>query len=137
MKKLYTLLSLAFLMTACSPEEIIEKQENLIIQAMTTGQWTVTSYSRAGTDITTDFSPYKFKFNTNFTVDALNGTSVEKSGDWNADGTAQTITSNFNNATHPLVLLNGTWTITKTTWTSVEANITVGTEYRTLRLDKQ
>jgi len=104
---------------------------------MTNGQWTVTSYIKGGTDVTTDFAPYKFQFKTNFTVDAINSGTLEKTGTWNADANAQTITSAFANATNPLTLLNGTWNITNTTWTSVQANQTVGAELRTLRLDKQ
>ena len=122
---------------ACSPEEIEEKQqENLIIQAMTNGQWKVTSFKKGSTDITTDFSAYRFQFKSNFTVDAISNGSLEKTGAWNADAAAQTITSSFTNVTNPLELLNGTWSITATTWTSVQANQTVASETRTLRLDK-
>ena len=136
MKKLYTPIFLVILF-GCTKEQIQEKQENLVIQAMVNGQWTITNYDKGGADVTTDFSSYKFQFKNNLTVDAINNGNIEKTGTWNADATALTITSNFANAVNPLVLLNGTWTIQNTTWTSVQANQIVSGELRTLRLDKQ
>lgn len=124
------------LIASCTPERIEEKQQNLVLQAMVNGQWKVSSFNKGGTDLTNDFSPYKFQFKENLTVDAINNGSVEKTGSWNADANAQTITSNFTGATNPVILLNGTWNITSTTWTSVNASQTVNGELRTLRLDK-
>lgn len=135
MKKLYSIL-LLLAIVGCSKEKQQQKQEDLVIQAMVNGQWKVTSFMKAGSDVTSDFSPYKFQFKTDFTVDAINNGSVEKTGTWNADANAHTITSNFTGVGNPLLLLNGTWAITNTTWTSVQANQTVSGELRTLRLDK-
>lgn len=134
MKKLYIILILA-LAFGCK-KQIEEQQQNIIIQAMTTGEWKVTSYIKGGTDVTSDFSAYKFRFKTDFTVDAVNNTTVEKTGNWNADANARTITSEFTNATNPLILLNGVWNISNNSWTWVEAYQNNGTETRTLRLDK-
>ena len=136
MKKIYALLILG-LFAGCSKEKILEKQEDLIIQAMTSGEWKVTNFNKGGTDLTADFSTYKFQFKTDLTVDAINNGSLEKTGSWNASSATQTITSSFTNASNPVLLLNGTWTITSTTWTSVQASQTVSGELRTLRLDKQ
>lgn len=135
MKKIFPIALLAIL-ASCTPERIKEKQENLILQAMVNGQWKVTNFSKGGTDVTNDFLPYKFQFKADLTVDAINNGSVEKTGFWNADPNAQTITSNFIGAANPLILLNATWTITSTTWTSVNANQTVNGELRIIRLDK-
>ena len=135
MKKLQAFI-LLFILTGCS-KEIQKQQENLVVQAMTNGQWVVTSYVKGSTDLTSGFTNYKFQFRTNFTVDAIYNGTLEKTGTWNADASAQTITSVFSGATNPLVLLNGTWNITNTTWTSVQANQTVAGELTTLRLDKQ
>ena len=136
MKKLYIPLFFVLLL-GCTKKAVEQAQTNIVIQAMTSGQWKVTSFTRAGTDVTASFSPYLFQFNTNLTVDAINGGTVEKTGSWNADATAQTISSNFTNASDPLDLLNGTWAITNNSWTWVQASQTVNGEYRTLRLDKQ
>ena len=135
MKNILTL-TLLIALVGCSKEKKEEIQENLVIQAMTNGQWKVSSFVKGSTNVTSEFSPYKFQFKTDLTVDAINGGSVEKTGSWNADANAMTITSNFTGAVNPLVYLNGTWTITNTTWTSVNATQNVSGEVRTLRLDK-
>ena len=132
MKKLYPLV-LLFILAAC----IKKKQEDAVINAMVNGQWKVTNFNKGGTDRTLDFGTYKFQFKTNLTVDAINNGTTEKTGSWNADATAQTITSNFLNAVNPLALLNGTWKITNNSWTWVEAQQTVNNELLMLRLDKQ
>ena len=103
MKKLYSIV-LLLLFIGCSPEKIKEEQQqNLVIQAMTNGQWKVSGFVKGGSDVTADFNPYKFQFKTNLTVDAINNGAVEKTGSWNADADAQTITSNFTNASSPLM----------------------------------
>src|SRR5918993_3997090 len=133
MKNIFKL-TLLLLLASCSKEKKQEIQTNLVIQAMTNGQWKVSSYNKGGTDITSEFSSYKFQFYSNLTVDAIKTGVVEKSGTWNADADAQTITSNFVGVTDPLVHLNGTWKITSTTWTSVNATQNVSGEIRNLRL---
>lgn len=136
MKNLYPIV-LSIFVLACTKKQVEQQQENLVIQAMVNGQWKVSSFNRGGADVTSDFTSYSFQFKTNYTVDAINSGSVEKTGTWNANATAQTITSNFPNVSDPLALLNGTWLITNSTWTSVQAKQTLNGELRTLRLDKQ
>jgi hypothetical protein len=140
MKNVFLTLLLATALGCSVKDKIVEKAgQSLILSAMTNGQWKVSNYDKAGTNVTSDFSTYSFQFKTNYTVDAINSGSVQQSGNWNAtgDAQAQSITANFSNATNPLVLLNGTWNISSTTWTSVDATQTVNGELRTLRLDKQ
>jgi hypothetical protein len=110
---------------------------NLIKDAITKGTWKVTKFTRDNVDVTTDFSPYKFQFKEDFTVDAMNNGTVEKTGTWNADTSASTISSNFSNAVNPLVLLNGTWKLIDNSWTYVLAKQTVNGEYRELKLEKE
>ena len=131
MKKFYTVLSL-FLLAAC----VKKKQEDLVVNAMVDGQWKVTKFIKSGTDITPDFANYKFQFKTNFTVDAINNGTVEKTGSWNADATSQTITSNFTNASTPIILLNGTWQIINNSWRWVEATQSLNGQLYNLRLEK-
>jgi hypothetical protein len=133
MKKLYPLIFLIILI-GCKKEK---KVENIVIQAMVNGQWKVTNFNKGGTDMTTNFTTYKFQFKTDFTVDAINNGSIEKTGTWNADATSQSITSNFTNAANPVALLNGTWIITNNSWTWVEAKQTLSGQLLILRLDKQ
>jgi hypothetical protein len=132
MKKVFTLLLLSFFFS-CSKEEMAR---NAIVNAMTTGYWKVVSFKTGSSNVTTDFTPYKFQFKENLTVDAINNTTVEKTGTWTADANAKTITSSFTNASNPIMLLNGTWQITNSDWTFVEASQTINNELRTLRLEK-
>lgn len=131
--KMYYAVIFLLLLAGC----IKKKQEDMVVNAMVNGQWKVTSFKKGATDLTSDFTPYKFQFKTDFTVDAINNGTVEKTGSWNADATTQTITSNFSNALNPLLFLNGTWQITNNSWTWVEAKQTQNSELWTLRLDKQ
>lgn len=107
-----------------------------MIKAMTDGQWRVTKLTRDGNDVTASFSPYMFQFKANETVDAIKNGTTESTGTWKGDAEKRTIVSAFSNANQTLLLLNGTWQITRNSWTYVEATQTVNSEVRTLRLDK-
>jgi hypothetical protein len=124
------------LFTSCK-EAIEDAKEDAVIKAMTEGQWKVTNYQKGNTDATSSFSGYSFQFYKNQTVDALKNSAVEKKGTWVGNGANFTIQATFTNATEPLILLNGTWRITNSTWTSVDAIQSVNGEQRVLRLNKQ
>lgn len=134
--KLNLLLSgLLLLATGC--HKVLEQvEENIVIRAMTEGQWRITSFTRAGADHTADYAPYRFQFYKNNTVEAINNGITETTGSWSADANARTITATYNTVTPPLNVLNGTWQITNNSWTFVEATQTVSGEIRTLRLEK-
>ncbi len=134
-KKILTALLIAAILTSC--KKTIEKiQENAVIKAMTDGQWVVTSFVKNGSVVTSDFSGYKFQFYSNYTVDAIKNAAVEKSGTWQGDASAMTITANFSNITEPLSLLNGVWHIDNNSWTYVVASQNSGGETKSLRLEK-
>lgn len=135
MKKLLSLILLVFVLSCEKKKE--EVQEELVILAMTNGQWKVTNYMMGSMNRTSDFAPYLFQFKSNNTVDALNNGSVEKSGTWQGDPNTKTISSQFTNANPPLMLLNGTWQITRNSWTYVEARQSLNGTEHSLRLDKQ
>ena len=136
MKKLLPILLSVLLLVSCK-KAVHDAAQNAILDAMTNGQWTITSFTTNGTDITGDFSLYKFQYFRNYNVDAIKSGTVEKTGTWQADADAMNISANFSNAVNPLLLINGTWHITDNSWTFVKATMTIGTEVRTLRLDKQ
>jgi hypothetical protein len=136
MKKSFLIIISVLLLAGCK-RAIKDVAENAILNAMTDGQWAVTSFTTNGTDITTDFSSYRFQYFRNYNVDAIKNGTVEKTGSWQADPAAMNISANFTNVTDPLLLINGTWHITDNSWTYVKATMTIGTEVRTLRLDKQ
>lgn len=133
-KSLWLILLLVIL--GCTKKQVEQQQVDLVVQAMVNGQWKVSVFNKGGIDFTADFSTYTFQFKSNYTVDAINNGSWEKTGNWNADANAKTITSNFINSNNPLLLLNGTWKITNSSWTSVQATETLNGEVRSLRLDK-
>lgn len=135
MKKLFFVFALIPLLTSCK-KATKEAREDLVILAMTDGQWKVSSFTLNGTTITSDFTNYRFKYFSNRTVDAINNGTVEKTGTWEGNSSTMTISASFSGAILPLFLLNGTWTITRNGWTYVEATLTAGSEVRTLRLDK-
>lgn len=135
MKKLLSIfLVLVFLSSCEKAKESIG--QDLVIQAMTNGQWVITKFTQSGTDITTSFSGYKFQYYSNKTVDAIKNGSTERTGKWDGNATAMTTWADFPGAPNPISLLNGTWNITKNSWAYVEATQTNGSETNTLRLDK-
>ncbi len=135
MKKILAFILIVFAFTGCK-KTIQNAQEDALIQIMTNGQWSVTSYKKGVDDITADFFSYKFQFKSNRTVDAIKNNIFEKTGTWDGNAYNRSIFSNFENATNPLLLLNGTFIITDSGLTYVVANQTVNGEIRMLRLDK-
>jgi hypothetical protein len=133
MKRLFLFLAIAIGISGCEKSAV---QEDLVILAMTNGQWKMTSFVEGGTDRTADFASYRFKYNTNNTVDAIRNGLIEKSGTWNGSASTMSIFAEFPNALQPLIVINGTWNITRNGWTFVEANQTVNGQLKTLRLDK-
>lgn len=135
MKKYPVLLMMAICLFGCKKASDI--QEDLVILAMTTGQWKMTSFTEGGVDRTVDFANYRFKYNTNNTVDAIRNGTIEKSGTWIGSASTMSISADFTNANQPLVSINGTWNITRNGWTFVEAGQLQNGIQKTLRLDKE
>lgn len=126
---------IAFLSAGC--KKTIEKiQQDMVIKAMTDGQWVITSFTKNGTDITSDFTGYKFQYYSNKTVDAIKDGTVEKTGTWDGNASTMTTWANFTNASPALTLINGDWKINNSSWTYVVATQT-GTDTKVMRLDKQ
>jgi len=135
MKKLVAVLLLASLLGGCK-KTIENKQEDLVIKAMTDGQWKITSFTLNSAIITADFTNYKFQYYSNKTVDAINNGTVEKTGTWDGNATTMTTSANFVSPAYPLSLINGNWQITRNSWTYVEATQVSGADTKTMRLDK-
>jgi hypothetical protein len=135
MKKIAAFIVILALLGGCK-KAIENRQEDLVLKAMTDGQWVITSFTQNGANITSDFSSYKFKYYSNKTVDAINNGTVEKTGSWDGNANTLTITANFTNATYPLTLINGGWHIDNNSWTFVVASQNAGAETKSLRLEK-
>ena len=136
MKSLLVISLILISHTGCN-KAIDKIKEDMVIKAMVDGQWVVTSFTQNGTDITSQFTGYRFKYYENKTVDAILNGTVQKTGTWDGEATTMTTWANFQNAGSPLVLINGAWHIDNNSWTFVVATQTVGSEVKTMRLDKQ
>lgn len=138
MKKRY-ILSLGFLLlftTFSCKKAIQNKQEDLIVKAITDGIWKVDQYIEVSTDITSDFLNYDFKFNTDGTVTGTRSGLVS-TGTWAGNAADFSITSNFPTAGAPLQKLNGYWKITDSYWDYVEAEMIITGGKNILHLRKK
>jgi hypothetical protein len=135
MKSLLTVCLLLLLLPGCK-KAVENIQQDLVIKAMTDGQWTITKFTDNGTTITSSFTGYKFQYYSNKTVDAIKNGTVEKTGTWDGNASTMTTWASFVNAVNPLDLINGSWHIDRNSWTFVEASQTNGTIVKTMRLDK-
>lgn len=135
MKKITIYFFLIVLLAGCK-KAVENIQEDLVIKAMTDGQWKITSFTQNGANITADFALYHFKYYSNKTVDAIKNSTVEKTGTWDGDASSMTTWANFTSPPYPLNLINGSWHIDRNNWTYVEATQVNGSETKTMRLDK-
>ena len=136
MKKIVVIFSVLMIFAGCK-KTVEQVVGDAILQAMTDGQWAITSFTQNGTDITSSFAGYKFKYYSNKTVDATKNGTLEMTGTWDGDATTMTTSANFSGATNPLSLVNGTWHINNNSWTYIAVTQTNGSETKTMRLDKQ
>ena len=84
MKHIATILVLVLLCSGCK-KAIEQAQEDLVMKAMTDGQWKITNFVNNGTNISAEFSEYKFQYHSNKTVDAIKNGIVDKTGAWDRE----------------------------------------------------
>jgi hypothetical protein len=108
MKQLTLIIIASLLLPSCQ-KTIEKKAEDAIIKAMTDGQWVITNFTTNGTDITSDFMGYKFQYYSDYTVSAKKNGQVDKTGTWQGDAGAMTITANFANAINPIESDDDCW----------------------------
>jgi hypothetical protein len=135
MKKLFWLSITICFLGACK-KAIEERKEEIILDAMTNGQWYVYSFKEGTVDHTAAFDPYVFQFYRDGRVSGLSEGNEDK-GTWVGDANALTITSNFPDATDPVKKLNAVWKITNNSWDYVKAQSTVEGVQRLLHLKKK
>ena len=133
-----TLLVLALLgfFTNCKKvkEDLIERQ---VINFITDGRWKVTEFSKNSVDYTSDFAGFEFDFKTNNYVDAIKNGMVQKTGTWEGDPNALTITSAFPlDAPLPLPYLNGVWKLVDGGDNFAKATKNENGQFSTLTLEK-
>ncbi|MET0637205.1 MAG: hypothetical protein ABWZ25_14340 [Chitinophagaceae bacterium] len=135
--KLLVPLALVLLVFPSCKKAIEKKKENIIVDAMVSGQWAVTSFKKDGTDVAVDFNGYTFQFYENRTVDAISGGVTYKTGTWLENVDDLDILATFPSATYPINLINGNWHIDNTDWNFVEATLKGSGTITTMRLEKQ
>jgi hypothetical protein len=135
MKKLVWISIMVCLSVACK-KAIEEKKEDVILDAMTNGQWYIYSFVEGSTDISSSFAPYTFQFYRDGKVSGLT-TDTEEKGTWVGDVNTLSITANFPTASEPVSKLNAVWKITNNTWDYVKAETTVQGTKHLLHLKKK
>jgi hypothetical protein len=111
--------------------------EDLLIQIMTDGEWSVTEYKLNGVDITPDFYGWRFKYFANKTVDAKFNSSLVTSGTWDGSSSSMTMTALFPGSTNPVTRVVGTWQVTSPGTRVVAASQTSGTDVKTMKLYRE
>ena len=126
----------ALLFNLSCKKALEKKAENMIMDAITNGEWIVEQYIEGGNNISSQFLNYSFKFNSNGTVTGtINSTSAN--GTWAGNATDYTITAEFPSAGDPLKKLNGLWKMKDSYWDYVKAEMTTSSGMNVLTLRKK
>jgi hypothetical protein len=137
MKKLLPLIVTGFfalfLSTSCK-KAIEKKAQDMVLDAMTDGEWIVEQYIEGSNNISGQFLNYSFRFYKDGTVTGTVN-SATTNGTWAANASDYTIASDFPTATDPIKKLNGLWKIKDSYWDFVKAERATadGTNVLTLR----
>jgi hypothetical protein len=123
MKHLLLILLSGILLVSCK-KAIQKQEEKTVISDVTNGLWFVSHFEQDDSDITAAFSGYLFKFNTNNTVTGILNNTDSVQGEWLANISAKTITSDFAGAGYPVNRLNATWRVDASSTDSVSAQWT-------------
>lgn len=99
-----------FLFGACK-KAVEDQKRDLLVQAMTDGQWRVETFQEGSVSVTDEFTGYVFQFRANGTITGSKNDLPQEDGTWISDIQNLSITSNFPSASEPLKKLNGTWRI--------------------------
>lgn len=84
--------------------------QDYLMTIMTTGYWKMNNYTENGIDITTQWDGYLFKFNTDYSVNAMKNSATFSTGSWYGSITDTTFSANFPaSANDTLRKLNGNW----------------------------
>jgi hypothetical protein len=101
-----------------------EVKKSILVDLMTSSNWTISKFLVGADAITPDFSGYEFQFNKDGSMFAIKAGNPNVSGTWAGDEAKLTIQSNFPGAAYPLNKLNGTWALFYYTLSVVKSNRT-------------
>jgi hypothetical protein len=123
MKKLQPLIltgCLALFISMSCKKAIEKKAQDMIMDAITNGEWIVEQYIEGGNNISIQFLNYSFRFYENGTLTGTISNTVTE-GTWAPNATEYTIVAEFPTAPDPLKKLNGLWKIKDSYWDFVKA----------------
>jgi hypothetical protein len=139
MKKLQPLIltgCLALFISMSCKKAIEKKAQDMIMDAITNGEWIVEQYFEGGNNISSQFLNYSFRFYENGTLTGTIGNTATD-GTWAPNTTEYTIVSEFPMATDPLKKLNGLWKIKDSYWDFVKAERATANGTDVLKLRKK
>ncbi len=99
-----------------------EVKKSILVDLMTSSNWTVSKFLVGPDPITTDLVGYEFQFNKDGSMFAIKAGNPNVTGTWAGDEAKLTIQSNFPGAAYPLNKFNGTWALYYYTLTVVKSN---------------
>jgi hypothetical protein len=124
-----------FISVSCK-RTIEKKAQDMVMDAMTNGEWIVEQYLEGSNNLSNEFLNYYFKFYKDGTVTGTISNSTTE-GTWVGNVSDYTITSDFPAATDPLKKLNGVWKLKDSDWDYVKAQMTTSNGVNTLTLRKK
>jgi len=124
-----------FISMSCK-KAVEKKAQDMIMDAITNGEWIVEQYFEGGNNISNQFLDYSFRFYSDGTVTGTKN-STATNGTWVTNATEYTIYSNFPEATDPLKKLNGLWKIKDSYWDFVKAEMATSNGTNVLMLRKK
>jgi hypothetical protein len=127
---------LALFISMSCKKALEKKAENMVMDAMTDGEWIVEQYFEGSNNISNQFLNYSFKFYSNGTVTGTIS-STATNGTWVGNVSDYTIASQFPTADDPVKKLNGVWKIKDSYWDFVKAEMTTGSGTNVLALRKK
>ena len=125
-----------FIGVSCSKEKSSEIKENLVMDIMTAGTWTLDFFTSSTVNVLSEYNGYTFQFYRNGSVDAFKGADVV-TGTWYGNQKERSITASFPQGSGPLLRFNTTWFLYGVTLTSVQARAVANNFFYTIRLVKK
>jgi hypothetical protein len=114
MRKIVVAFVILALFSVSCKKAVDNIKEDLMDNLITSNTWIIVRYLDGGSNITSTFATYEFKFYKSGKVDAVKDGITQASGTWVGSEANQSITSEFPSASDPFNKLTGVWIVTNT-----------------------
>jgi hypothetical protein len=122
MRKGFLILMVTIVSSLFSCKKAVDTvQQNVAFDIITNGQWIVTRFDVGTTPKSSEYADFVFQFFSNGVVTAKKAGNPDINGNWSVRTDVAAINSNFPGQEDPLRRFNGTWLLTRTTETTVQA----------------